>query len=121
MQYQLPPHGFWIKQTGGMSVLDILMLVIVLLLNLMWFCVGMKNFNDEHAASECCLLTGHEVFMRGRRWCPRRRHSQWGPPCHTDTHAQLPHALCASEAGRYQDGGGGLAAQARVVSALCSP
>lgn len=52
MQYQLPPHGFWIKQTGGMSVLDVFMLVVVLLLNLMWFCVGMKNFNDEHAASE---------------------------------------------------------------------
>ncbi|KAL6785949.1 FRE1C [Auxenochlorella protothecoides x Auxenochlorella symbiontica] len=69
MQYQLPPHGFWIKQTGGMSVLDILMLVIVLLLNLMWFCVGMKNFNDEHAAMRLAgIRTVEEVWQLRLEW-----------------------------------------------------
>lgn len=52
MQYQLPPHGFWIKQTGGMSVLDVLFLATVVMLNTIWFVVGMTNFNKRYAAGQ---------------------------------------------------------------------
>lgn len=56
MQYQLPPRGFWIRQTGGMSVLDAAMLCMVLLLNLMWFCTGMQREETRYSAREAGIL-----------------------------------------------------------------
>ncbi|KAL6785951.1 FRE1D [Auxenochlorella protothecoides x Auxenochlorella symbiontica] len=62
MQYQLPPHGFWIKQTGGMSVLDVLFLATVVMLNTIWFVVGMTNFNKLYAAvASSGIKTAHPV------------------------------------------------------------
>lgn len=69
MTFQLPPRRFFSWFCGGMSVLDALVMSTVIMLNVLWFTVGMTGYNARlRATVDAGIHTPHYIWQLRLEW-----------------------------------------------------